>query len=63
MFMHCENIFCVYWAAEGCVLEEISLDMQGKCESCLYIPFPEEELEKKRQAYLKQENDLTKNTP
>lgn len=58
--MHCENVFCVYWAAESCALEAISLDVQGKCESCLYIPFSEEELERKRQEYLKQAESLDK---
>ena len=53
--MRCENIFCVYWAKEGCVLSEITLDIQGKCENCLYIPFDEGELTKKRQAFLNKE--------
>jgi len=55
--MPCENIYCVYWTREGCLLSEITLDIQGKCESCLYIPIDEEELEKKRQKFL-QKKDL-----
>lgn len=56
--MPCENIYCVYWTREGCLLSEITLDIQGKCESCLYIPIDEEELEKKRQKFLQKPKDL-----
>ena len=49
--MQCDNEFCVYWAEKGCILREITLDIQGKCKNCLYIPFSKQELEQKRQAY------------
>lgn len=39
--MRCENIFCIYWVAHSCRLDEISLDVQGNCENCVYIDIDE----------------------
>lgn len=47
--MQCENQFCLYWAAEGCALEEISLDVQGCCRQCIYLNLPPLFLERERQ--------------
>ena len=33
----CANYFCVYNASNRCTLEQISLDVQGSCEDCIYI--------------------------
>lgn len=36
--MRCENLFCIYWSKENlCSLDEIELDIQGSCSSCIYI--------------------------
>jgi len=41
--MKCENIFCVYQKDGQCRLGEITLDIQGRCEDCVYVE-PDEEL-------------------
>lgn len=57
--MRCENVFCVYWTEQGCSLEEIALDIQGQCESCVYVDIEEEVLKKGREQQLAQwENAL-----
>lgn len=35
--MKCENYFCLYWYKNSCILDEISLDIRGCCEDCVYI--------------------------
>ena len=39
--MRCENNFCIYWKDKSCILDEISLDIQGQCEDCIYIDLDE----------------------
>ena len=46
--MLCENKFCIYYADDECVLDEIELDIQGSCKCCIYVNISEKELEKKR---------------
>lgn len=46
--MLCENIFCIYWKDRNCSLSEISLDIQGNCEKCIYIDIDENILENQR---------------
>ena len=50
--MRCDNIFCIYWIKNNCGLDEISLDIQGGCESCIYVDIPETELKNHRQKLL-----------
>lgn len=46
--MECENSFCVYWLKENCILEKITLDIQGNCQDCVYINIDENTLQKER---------------
>lgn len=52
--MRCENVFCVYWTEKGCGLAEIALDIQGRCESCVYVDIEEEVLKNQREQRLAQ---------
>ena len=52
--MYCENRYCVYNFEDYCTLDEQTLDIQGRCEECLYIPFTDQQLKKAREHYLKQ---------
>ena len=54
--MRCENNFCVYWKESNCILNEISLDIQGQCEDCIYIDLDENFLESKRNEKLNKLN-------
>lgn len=54
--MLCENIFCIYWEKHHCCLEEISLDVRGSCNECIYINVDEDKLKEHRQAILKNIN-------
>ena len=51
-YMKCENYFCVYWSGGKCVLQEISLDIQGNCQNCIYVKIDKKSLEKSRQEFL-----------
>lgn len=46
--MHCENFFCIYWKESHCILNQISLDIQGSCQSCIYVNIDEHCLNRKR---------------
>ena len=35
--MTCQNIFCIYQRNNECILEEISLDIIGICDNCIYV--------------------------
>ncbi len=40
--MKCENLFCIYWSKGNiCILDEIELDIQGKCNSFTYVDIDE----------------------
>ena len=54
--MQCENIFCIYWSKQGCTLPNISLDIQGNCNKCIYIDINEEWLKSERQKSLRRYN-------
>lgn len=51
--MLCENIFCIYWSNKECSLNEIFLDIQGNCQSCIYVNVDESVLEKQREKLLR----------
>lgn len=34
--MDCQNYFCIYQSEGKCCLEEISIDMMGNREHCIY---------------------------
>lgn len=50
--MLCENIFCIYWSNKKCSLNHISLDIQGRCENCIYINIDEDTLKNQRKELL-----------
>lgn len=52
MSISCENCFCIYWKADACTFDEISLDVQGSCRDCIYVDLPEEQLQRARAALL-----------
>lgn len=47
--MNCENCFCIYYENGQCLLENISLNILGMCENCVYINIDEEILHKERE--------------
>ncbi len=50
--MICENIFCIYNKNERCTVEEIALDIQGKCTACEYVDVDDEYLSRKKKEAL-----------
>ena len=52
--MECENTFCIYEKDGNCILEEVSLNVFGACESCIYVPIDREYLETQKQKLLKE---------
>ena len=50
--MRCDNIFCIYWANKSCSLDQVTLDIQGRCESCIYIDPAENLLLQEREKIL-----------
>lgn len=55
--MQCDNYFCIYWSKQGCILSNISLDIQGNCRECIYIDINEELLNSERQKSLRRYNE------
>ncbi len=47
--MNCENIYCLYNRDNKCLLDDIELDIQGKCKSCIYTQIDDEYLNQKKQ--------------
>lgn len=29
----CQNVFCIYWKQEHCLLDRLSIDQQGLCKT------------------------------
>lgn len=50
--MKCDNYFCVYWEKEVCILSEITLNIQGRCEECIYVDIDEVVLRDRREDML-----------
>lgn len=50
--MKCENYYCVYWFEDTCILNEISLDIQGNCRECILVDVEESVLKKARDKYI-----------
>ena len=44
--MRCENKFCIYQSENKCILDNVSLDCNGTCKTCIRINLTDEELEK-----------------
>ena len=50
--MECENFFCIYQSKKKCILDEISLNIFGACDCCIYPELDSDYLEKKKQILL-----------
>ena len=44
--MKCQNFFCVYQKQGECILDEITLDIDGRCEDCIYVNINDDLLQK-----------------
>ena len=53
--MQCENIFCIYWAENECILDNVTLDIKGICQSCVYVEVEENDLRSCRRKALQKE--------
>ncbi len=51
--MKCENCFCIYEMNGNCTLKEISLNISGACESCIYPEIDRIYLENEKQKLLR----------
>lgn len=51
--MICENEFCLYWHDNVCVLKEVTLDIQGRCQNCIYVTISETVLDRERKKLFK----------
>ena len=47
--MICENVLCIYYSNKNCLLDEVSLDVDGRCCECIYISIDEKTMEKARE--------------
>lgn len=47
--MKCENEFCIYEDAGECILDEIQVDIQGRCDQCIHITLNSEDLKKAKE--------------
>ena len=54
--MQCENIFCIYWEENECILDNITLDIKGICQSCIYVDVQKNELLGYRRKSLQKES-------
>ena len=43
--MECLNYFCIYQKDEKCILDNISINMVGMCDSCIYTTIDDNVLE------------------
>lgn len=59
--MQCENHFCIYWDSGICLLDKISLDVQGSCQDCIYVELEEELLKRERKNALHRLRERDKN--
>ena len=50
--MKCENYFCIYQLDDICQLEEIDIDVSGKCTSCIYPEIDKKILDNAKDALL-----------
>lgn len=51
--MHCDNVFCIYWSEKACMLNKVSLDIQGNCQDCIYVNIEKDVLQRQREKVLK----------
>lgn len=48
----CENDFCIYWQDGACALKNISLSLQGVCQTCVCVDIDSGLLDFQRQRQL-----------
>lgn len=58
--MICENSFCIYWENDSCILDEVTLNSDGICESRIHVDIPESYLGKIREEQLEKIEKLDK---
>ena len=51
--LSCQNEFCIYQKQGNCILNSVSLDIQGNCLDCVYINIEEESLNDLKEKQLK----------
>lgn len=50
--MDCYNDLCVFWKADTCTLDEISVNELGMCNEYISVDIPSDKLEKYRKKHL-----------
>ena len=50
--MECLNNFCIYQKGDKCILDRISIDTLGMCESCIVANIDEQILEDSKKRML-----------
>lgn len=61
--MDCENNLCVYWEADSCILDTISIDSLGRCAACILISIDEKTLKAGREKFLARSEDANGSLP
>lgn len=61
--MECENVFCVYQKNEKCILDEIRIDICGRCSSCIVVEPETEYLDKLKDEMLKRFEEYDEDRP
>ena len=51
--LSCHNEFCIYQKQGNCILNSVSLDIQGNCLDCVYVNVEEESLNDLKEKQLK----------
>ena len=51
--MKCENFLCIYEEGGLCTLEEVTLNITGSCDDCIYPDLDPVYLKSRKQALLK----------
>lgn len=52
MDMRCYNSLCLYWR-NGCILEEIYLDQEGRCAYCVPVRLDAQQLQAAKEKMLR----------
>ena len=50
--MQCENYFCIYFDNNSCILSNVSLDVTGLCQDCIYLNIDKNVLNSEREKTL-----------
>lgn len=54
--MICENVYCIYNRDDSCIFgDDVQLDIQGKCTSCIYVEIQPDELSRLKDEQLQDE--------